>query len=119
MTRFFVIGLIGLAGGLTSGLFGVGGGVLFVPLLTLLCAVNLHQAIGTSLVVIIPTAFVGAIRNVTEGTVDFKIALLLSLFAMIGAWVGAGLSLKLDINLLRKSYAVFLFALAFKLFFKS
>lgn len=117
--RWLGIGLIGLFGGLTSGLFGVGGGVVFVPLLVLLFSFNLHLAIGTSLAAIVPTAVVGAWRHFSEGWIDFRVALLLALFAMVGAWLGAGLSLKLDLILLRKIFAGFLFVVALRLFFKA
>ena len=112
------IGLIGLLGGWVSGLFGVGGGVIFVPLLVLFLGVNLHVAIGTSLVTIIPTALVGAYRHFLGGGADLKLALLLAVFAVVGAWLGAGLSLKLDVVLLRKFYAVFLVLVALRLFFE-
>jgi len=54
MTYLFVA-LIGLLGGFVSGLVGVGGGTVFVPLLILLLKFNPHLAIGTSLAIIIPT----------------------------------------------------------------
>ncbi len=117
MLRWIGIGLIGLAGGVASGLFGVGGGVLFVPLLILFFNVNVHLAIGTSLAAIVPTALVGAFRHSTQGALDYRIALLLAIFAMVGAWIGAGISLKLDVTILRKLFSAFLFLLAFRLFF--
>lgn len=117
--RWFLVGLIGLAGGLMSGLFGVGGGVIFVPLLILLLGWNVHLAIGTSLAVIVPTAVVGALRHGASGEVDLKTAFILALLAMVGAWMGAGLSLQLDTVILRKLFSVFLVVLAFRLFFQS
>ena len=117
--RWIAIGIIGLLGGFVSGLFGVGGGVLFVPLLILLLSFNLHLAIGTSLAAIVPTAIVGTLRHFSEGGVDFRTALLLASFAIIGAWVGAGISVRMDIALLRKIYAAFLFVLALRLFLES
>jgi uncharacterized membrane protein YfcA len=119
MVRWTGIGFIGLVGGLVSGLFGVGGGVLFVPLLVLFLNLNLHLAIGTSLVAIVPTAFVGAFRHFSENAVDFRVALLLTLFAAVGAWLGAGISLRMDLLFLRKLYSVFLMVLALQMFFKS
>lgn len=118
MIRWIGIGLIGLAGGISSGLFGVGGGLVFVPLLVLLFSVNMHSAIGTSLVVIIPTALVGALRHFAAGSVDFKMALVMALLAMAGAWLGSGLSLQLDVVWLRRLFAVFLFLVALRLFLK-
>lgn len=117
--RWIGIGMIGLAGGFVSGLFGVGGGVLFVPLLVLFLNTNLHLAIGTSLVAIVPTALMGAIRHFSERSVDLRIALVLAIFAMAGAWLGAGISLRLNLVLLRRLFALFLFVLAFRLFLET
>ena len=114
--RWIFIGIIGIAGGWVSGLFGVGGGVLFVPLLVLLLKLDVHLAIGTSLAAIVPTAFIGASRHFAEGKMDFRMALLLAFFAMAGAWLGAGLSLQMDVVLLRRVFAVFLIFLAARLF---
>lgn len=112
------IGLIGLLGGFASGLFGVGGGVIFVPLLVLVLNTNIHVAIGTSLAAIIPTAVVGAFRHFTAHSVDLKAAFFLALFAVVGAWLGANLSLRMDVVLLRKIFSVFLFFVALRLFFQ-
>lgn len=118
MIRWIGIALIGLAGGFASGLFGVGGGVIFVPLLVIFFGMNIHTAIGTSLAVIIPTALIGASRHFMDHSVDLKVAFLLALFAMVSAWLGAGVSIRMDVVLLRKLFACFLFILAFRLFFK-
>ncbi len=115
---YAIIALIGVLGGIVSGLFGVGGGILFVPLLILLKNFNPHLAIGTSLAVIVPTAFVAAFRHSLAGMIDWKTVLILALFAIAGAWLGSELSLKLEAGVLRRLYAFFLLALAFKLFFQ-
>lgn len=117
MLRLLGIGIIGLIGGFVSGLFGVGGGLLFVPLLVLFFGINIHVAIGTSLAAIVPTALVGATRHFLHHSVDFKVALILTLFAIIGAWLGSGVSIRLDVVLLRKFFACFLFVLALRMFF--
>lgn len=119
MVRWIGIGLIGLLGGISSGLFGVGGGAIFVPLLVLFFQVNPHLAIGTSLIAIVPTALVAASRNLLAGSVDLKMALTLAVFASIGAWIGSGISLQLDLVILRKLFAAFLFIIALRLFFTS
>ncbi len=115
---YFMIALIGILGGIVSGLFGVGGGILFVPLLILLKHFDPHLAIGTSLAVIVPTAFVAAFRHSLAGMIDWKTVLILTLFAIAGAWLGSELSLKLETAVLRRLYALFLLILAFKLFFQ-
>lgn len=116
---YFIVALIGILGGLASGLFGVGGGLIFVPLLILLRGADPHVAIGTSLAAIVPTAVVGAYRHYGSGMIDWKIALLLVVFAAAGAWIGAGLSIRLDTIMLRKLFAIFLLLVSFKMFFQN
>jgi hypothetical protein len=116
---YILTAIIGFLGGITSGLFGVGGGVLFVPLLILMRSFDAHLAIGTSFVVIVPTALMAAVRHGASGMIDWKTAFLLAFFAVFGAWLGSELSLKLDILLLRRLFAIFLLILAVKLFFQN
>ena len=114
---YLILVLIGFLGGFVGGLFGVGGGLIFVPLLVLLKKFDPHLAIGTSLAVIVPTAFVSALKNVRAGTVDWKVFGWLVLFAVIGSWIGAGVSLQMGTLALRRLYAVFLLLLSIKMFF--
>lgn len=116
---YLAVALIGIFGGAVSGLFGVGGGLIFVPLLILACQFDPHRAIGTSLAAIVPTAVVGAFRYFRSGMLDFKTVTLLIVFAAIGAWIGSGLSLRLDASVLRKLLAVFLAILSLKMFFQN
>ena len=118
MMQFVYLGVIGLLGGISSGLFGVGGGVIFVPLMMILLSFNTHVAIGTSIAAIVPTALVASIRYIRAGMVSWQAVAALVLFSMIGAWFGAELSLKLDAHALRKLYALFLFLVSIKIFFQ-
>lgn len=118
MQTLLILALIGVFGGLASGLFGVGGGLVFVPLLVMLKKMGLHQAIGTSIVAVVPTAFMASLRHAGSGNVDWKTAFWISLFALAGAWLGAGFSLQMDAAALRRFYAVFLLFVAVKLFFQ-
>lgn len=109
--------LIGVLGGFLGGLFGVGGGTVFVPLLMFLKGFDIHRAVGTSLVIIIFTALAGAFFHGKAGMVDWKAALLLGIFSALGVWLGTRLSLKLDAATLQRVFAVFLVAVAVKMFF--
>lgn len=111
------IALIGILGGFLGGLFGVGGGLIFVPLLILLKGFDSHHAIGTSLLIIIFTALAGAFFHGRAGMVDWKAAVMLGVFSVVGVWFGTKLSLKLDAIMLQRLFAVFLVAMAIKLFF--
>jgi uncharacterized protein len=78
--------VLGIGAGVLSGLFGVGGGILFVPTLTWLGLTQLH-AEATSLLAIIPTVFVGVWRQERYGNVGWRPAVIMGL-ASIGAAVG-------------------------------
>jgi len=112
-----VTALIGIIGGFLGGLFGVGGGIIFVPLLMLLKGFDIHRAVGTSLLIIIFTALSGALFHGKAGMVDWKVAVILGVFSVLGVWFGAKLSLKLDAVMLQRVFAVFLILIAVKLFF--
>ncbi len=115
----FTLAGIGMLAGLVSGLFGVGGGLIFVPLLILLRQFDSHLAIGTSIAVVVPTAMMAAFRHHLGGMVDWKTVAVLAVFSILGAWVGATLSLKLPVDVLRRVLAVFLVFIAAKLFFQN
>jgi uncharacterized membrane protein YfcA len=96
--------LLGVAAGVLSGLFGVGGGILFVPTLTWLGLTQLH-AEATSLLAIIPTVMVGVWRQQRYGNVRWRAAAVMGV-ASIGAAVGgAQLAESVSESLLRKLFA--------------
>jgi len=80
---------IGLAAGLLSGLLGVGGGIVIVPLLVLLAGFTQKMAHATSLAAVIPIAAVAAATYAIEGEVNFVIAAFLAAGALVGAPLGA------------------------------
>lgn len=114
---YVLLALIGFLGGISSGLFGVGGGLVFVPLLMLLRAFDPHMAIGTSLAIVVPTAIAALLKHQSADMVDWKVVPVIVLFAIAGAWLGASLSIQMDSQLLKRVYAVFLVAIALKIFF--
>ena len=102
---YVLAALLGVVAGALSGLFGVGGGILFVPTLTWLGLTQLH-AEATSLLAIIPTALVGVWRHHRYGNVRPRPALTIGV-ASIGAAVGgAQLAESLPEATLRKLFAV-------------
>lgn len=99
---------IGLAAGLLSGLFGVGGGTVIVPMLVLLLRFDQRLAAGTSLAAIVPTAAVGVISYAMHGSVAWIPALILAAFAVIGAQLGTWLLAHLPQNAVRWGFVAFL-----------
>jgi len=116
MPYILTLSLCGLLVGILSGLLGIGGGVLLVPILLFVFKVEMHQAIGTSLAVIIPTAFFASYVHFQHGNVSIKIVLGLCVFTIIGGIIGANLSSLLPATILKKVFAVFLVLIAIKMF---
>lgn len=88
--------LTGLASGGLAGLLGVGGGVVLVPAMTILFGFPLVLAKGTSLAVITPTAVVGTVRNLRQGTTDLRAGLLVGVGGVVTAALASQVSLQLD-----------------------
>jgi uncharacterized membrane protein YfcA len=107
---------IGLLAGLLSGLFGVGGGTVIVPLLVLLVGFNQRLAAGTSLAAIVPTAAVGVISYGLNDSVAWIPALILAATAVVGAQVGTWLLARLSLTVLRWSFIGFLALVVVSLF---
>ena len=106
--QYLLSALIGLAGGVASGLFGVGGGIVMVPAMVYLMKLDIKLAIGTSLVVIIPTAFSGVAQHQRLGHIDWRIAATLVPLAVVGGWLGARLTEPLHAETLRKFFGGFM-----------
>jgi len=115
--RFIITCLgIGLAAGLLSGLFGVGGGTVIVPLLVLVLGMDQRLAAGTSLAAIVPTATVGVISYAVHGSVAWIPALILAAGAVIGAQVGTWLLPRVSVTALRWGFVGFLAVVIVSLF---
>lgn len=111
--------LVGLIGGTLSGLTGLGGGFIMVPLLVYLFGMSQHSAQGTSLAVLLPPlgllAFMQYYRN---GHVDVRIAVLVALGFFFGGYVGGYAAQLIPGPLLRKGFAVVMALIACDMFFR-
>lgn len=107
---------IGLLAGLLSGLFGVGGGTVIVPLLVLLLHFDQRLAAGTSLAAIVPTASVGVISYATTGSVAWIPAIILAAGAVVGAQIGTRLLPRISQTALRWGFVGFLLVVIVSLF---
>ena len=102
---------IGLVAGLFSSLFGVGGGIVAVPLLMMLAGFPAHEATGTSLAAIVITATVGATLYAIEGEVDFARAALVGIPAVGGVLLGTALQQRIPARNLTFGFAALLIGL--------
>ena len=107
---------VGLLAGLLSGLFGVGGGTVIVPLLVLILSFDQRLAAGTSLAAIVPTAAIGVISYAVHGSVAWIPALLLAAGAVVGAQIGTWMLPRLSLTVLRWGFVGFLVAVIVSLF---
>ena len=99
---------IGLGGGLLSGLLGVGGGVIMVPLLVIWAGYGQREAHALSLGAIIPISAAGVVAFGTAGELELLPALLLATGSVLGARVGAGVLARIDERRLRLIFGAFL-----------
>ncbi len=99
---------LGLAGGTLAGLFGVGGGIVFVPALTLGLGLSQLSAEATSLAAIVPVVAVGSYRQDRLGLVDWRSAAIVGACSLVGVLAGAEIALRLPESALRRAFAVFL-----------
>ena len=107
MTEVLVV-VIGLGGGVLAGLFGVGGGIVFVPTLTLALGLTQLHAEASSLLAILPTAVVGTWRQRRYGNVDIRAAAIVGLASIGGVQVGVVVAEALPEATLRRLFGVFL-----------
>jgi uncharacterized membrane protein YfcA len=107
--------LIALAGGLTGGLVGVGGGVLFVPALAVFFDLSQVEAEATSLLMIVIVALVGAIRQNEYGNVRVREALVIGALSPLGVLIGVHVSNHVSERALKLSFAALALFMALQL----
>ncbi len=117
MMEYITAALIGLIGGIASGLFGVGGGIVMVPAMIYFMKLTPHQSVGTSLIVIFPTVLIGAAKHYSMNNIVSRAALLLIPTAIIGGYVGAYLTKFLSGEDLKRAFGGLLIFVGLRLLF--
>ncbi len=113
-----VYAIVGLAAGVLSGFFGIGGGVIIVPALVFILGLSQHQAQGTSLAVFaLPVGLIGAYTYWKDGSVVVPGALVLAAGIFIGSYFGATRAVALPDDVLRRAFALVLVIVAVRMFF--
>ena len=104
--------IAGIAGGIGSGMFGIGGGIVLVPIFGLLLAFDQHKAQGTSLVALIPpTGLLAVLAYAKAGYVSWITGLLLIPGLFLGGIAGAKIAKRIEPRLMRQVFAALLFLL--------
>jgi uncharacterized membrane protein YfcA len=120
LAQLLVVGGIGLLAGVLSGLFGIGGGIVIVPLLVLLVGMTTTQAAGTSLAaLLLPVGALGALEYWRGGFVDLGFAALLAGGLLVGAYVGARLGIALPVETVQRAFGVLLVIVGVRFIFFS
>lgn len=111
------LALAGIGVGVFSGMLGIGGGVLMIPLMMYVYNVPLKTAIGTSLAVIIPTALSATFTHYAKGNIDWRIALILAAGTVIGGPIGAYLVSVLPTDVLKRILGGVILLLSLRMIF--
>ena len=108
--------LTGAGAGILAGLFGIGGGIVVIPVLVYLMGYSQHRAQGTSLVaLLLPVGILAAFKYYRAGNMDVRAGMFIALGIFGGAWLGATLSTGLSDAWMKKLFAAFLLAVAIKM----
>ena len=114
----FVLIIIGLLAGFLSGLVGVGGGILIIPLLIMLLGLTQHEAQGTALFAMLPPiGILAAMNYYKEGFVKWEYAAVIALTFVVGGYFGSKLSISLPDQTVRRVFGVIMLIGAIKLIF--
>ncbi len=99
--------LIGIISGIVSGT-GMGGGTILIFCLTFFMGIEQHMAQATNLIFFIPTSIVAIIVNIRNKNINLKLAIIISIFGILGAIIGAEISVHINVDILRKCFGAFL-----------
>ncbi len=118
ITTCIILIVIGLLAGILSGLVGVGGGILMIPLLIMFLGLTQHQAQGTALFAMLPPiGILAAMNYYKEGFVKWEYAAVMALTFVVGGYFGSKLSISLPDQIVRKVFGVIMLIGAIKLIF--
>lgn len=118
ITHLIILIIIGIISGLLAGVFGIGGAIIVIPALVFILGMSQHDAQGTSLAFMIPPVGILATWNYWKaGHVDWRIALVLSVTFVVGAYFGSQLSINISDKMLRKFFGILMLLMAVKMIF--
>ena len=111
--------VLGMGVGVFSGLIGVGGGVIAVPLLIYIFHMDQKMAQGTSLIMLLgPTGIFAIMEYYKAGNINFKVGLMMAVGVLAGAYFGGAWAQQMSNLVLRRGFAVVLAGVAVKMFFQ-
>lgn len=99
--------LIGIVSGIVSGT-GMGGGTILIFLLSFIIGIEQHMAQASNLIFFIPTSIVAIIVNFKNKNIDLKQGIIVSIYGVLGAIIGANISIYMNVKMLKKGFGIFL-----------
>lgn len=115
-STILILIIIGILTGIFSGLLGVGGGLIMIPMFVIFLGLSQHMAQGMSLAVMLPPVTILAVYNYHQaGVIDWKMALLVSILFMLGGYFGSKLALKIDQQTLKRIFGIFVILAGIKM----
>lgn len=109
---------VGLAAGFLSGLVGIGGGIIIVPVLVYFLGFSQHQAQGTTLFMfLLPIGVLGVLNYHKQGFVDYKTALIICSTFIFGSYFGSKFAISLDQKTIKQVFGVIIILLGCKMLF--
>ena len=118
MTTILILLIIGLLAGFSSGMVGIGGGIIIVPALVFFLGLTQHQAQGVSIgMLLLPVGFLAAFNYYKAGNLDFSKSLIIGASFVVGAYLGSKVSLSIDGAIMKRIFGVIILLISLKLIF--
>ena len=118
LTILFILLAVGLLAGFLSGMVGIGGGIIIVPVLVYFLGFTQHQAQGTTLFMfLLPIGILGVMNYHKQGYVDYKTALIICSTFVFGSYFGSKLAISLDQKTIKQIFGVVIILLGAKMLF--
>ena len=118
LTILFILLAVGLLAGFLSGMVGIGGGIIIVPVLVYFLGFSQHQAQGTTLFMfLLPIGILGVMNYHKQGYVDYKTALIICSTFVFGSYFGSKLSISLDQKTIKQIFGAIIILLGAKMLF--
>ncbi len=117
-TILFILLAVGLLAGFLSGMVGIGGGIVIVPVLVYFLGFTQHQAQGTTLFMfLLPIGILGVMNYHKQGYVDYKTALIICSTFIFGSYFGSKLAISLDQKMIKQIFGAVIILLGAKMLF--
>jgi len=118
ISEIVILILTGIVAGIAAGFFGIGGGVVVIPMLIYFFGMTQHEAQGTSLAFLLaPIGILAFINYYKAGHVNLNYAVVLAITFIVGSYLGSKWAIKIPTDIMKKSFAVLIILLGIKMLF--